>query len=357
MINPDELFMRRCLEMAANGLGHVAPNPMVGSVIVHNGQIIGEGYHTGFGKPHAEVEAVNQVKDKNLLKESTLYVNLEPCNHIGKTPACSELIIRSGIPRVVIGQTDPNGQAGGGIDRMRENGTEVITGVLENEARWLNRRFNTFHEQHRPYLILKWAQSLDGFVDTLRTDPAKEKPAQISDEVCRRWVHKWRSEEQAIMVGAGTMRMDNPRLDVRVWSGKNPVRIVIAPTTGLKPDSKFHLLDGSLPTIVYTFDESLKFPDLEFVTLTKAAPVMNQVLEDLYNRDMISVLIEGGPTLHKSFIESNLWDEARVFSSQLWLGNGIPAARLPHQPQSIQTAGNSQLLLFTNPHPLPAVKQ
>jgi diaminohydroxyphosphoribosylaminopyrimidine deaminase/5-amino-6-(5-phosphoribosylamino)uracil reductase len=348
MIDSHELFMRRCLEIAGNGSGLTAPNPMVGAVIVHNGQIIGEGYHTGFGKAHAEVEAVNQVKEKDLLKHSTLYVNLEPCNHIGKTPACSDLIINSGIPRVVIGQPDPNTQAGGGIARMREHGVEVITGVLEEESRWLNRRFNTFHEKRRPYLILKWAQSIDGFVDVVRTDPASEQPAQISDEVCRRWVHKWRSEEQAIMVGAGTLRMDNPRLDVRVWSGNNPLRIVIAPSTGLKPDPGVHLLDGSLPTVVYTYGESLKFPNLEFVTLSKDAPLMNQVFEDLYSRNIISVLIEGGPTLHQSLIDSGLWDEARVFSSQLWLGKGIPAAHLPHQPLSTQSAGNSQILLFTN---------
>jgi diaminohydroxyphosphoribosylaminopyrimidine deaminase/5-amino-6-(5-phosphoribosylamino)uracil reductase len=348
MKNPEELFMRRCLEIAANGMGLVAPNPMVGAVIVHDGRVIGEGYHTGFGKPHAEVEAVKQVTDKNLLKDSTLYVNLEPCNHTGKTPACSDLIICSGIPRVVIGQTDPNTKAGGGIVRMRENGVEVVTGVLDSEARWLNRRFNTFHEKKRPFLILKWAQSLDGFVDSVRKDPTVEKPVQISDEVCRRWVHKWRSEEQAIMIGAGTLHMDNPRLDVRSWVGSNPLRIVIAPNSELRPDTRIHLFDGTIPTVVYTFGDSHESANLEFVTISKEAPVLSQVLEDLYRRDILSVLIEGGPTLHRSLIEEGLWDEARVFSSQLWLGTGIPAANIPQQPISTQPAGNSQILSFFN---------
>ncbi len=377
----DEIIMQRCLELARNGLGHTAPNPMVGSVIVHEGRVIGEGFHTGCGKPHAEVEAVNQVKDHTLLSESTLYVNLEPCNHQGRTPPCTDLILEKGIKKVVIGQADPHETAGGGIERLRSHGVEVITGILEDECRHLNRRFNTFHQQKRPYIILKWAQTKDGYVDIHRTDPATQPPARITDDSCQRLVHKWRSEEQAILVGSNTIRMDNPQLTVRDWAGKNPVRVTVdrrcscartgdlrSPlaasyeageratagpvhlggadrrATAGRPYSYF--TDGTTPTLVYTHVVTPAQPSLEFIRISPDEPVWPQVLTDLYARNIQSVLVEGGPTLLKTLIDSNLWDEARVFIGPGWLGSGIKAPDFPFRPVESEPVGQSDLLIF-----------
>ena len=342
----DEIIMQRCLDLARNGLGHTAPNPMVGAVIVHEGRVIGEGFHTACGKPHAEVEAVTQVKDHTLLAESTLYINLEPCNHQGRTPPCTDLILQKGIRRVVIGQTDPHETAGGGIERLRSHGVEVITGVLEDQCRHLNCRFNTFHQQKRPYIILKWAQSKDGYVDTHRTDPATQPPARITDDSCRRLVHKWRSEEQAILAGSGTIRMDNPRLDVRHWAGRNPLRITIDRQGVCASTGDLHVTDGSTPTLVYTNVVTPAQHNLEFVRISSDEPVWPQILADLYARDIQSVLIEGGPTLLKTLIDSNLWDEARVFIGPGWLGDGIKAPEFPFQPVESEPVGQSDLLIF-----------
>jgi len=336
--------MRRCLDLARNGLGSVAPNPVVGAVIVHNDRIIGEGFHTGFGKFHAEVEAVNQVNDHSLLPESTLYVSLEPCNHQGKTPPCTDMILGKGIRRVVISQTDPNRTATGGIERLRVAGVEVITGVLEKDSRWLNRRFNTFHEKKRPYLVLKWAQTADGFVDTLRNKPGNQKPAWITDESCRRLVHKWRSEEQAILAGSRTILLDNPKLNVRAWAGNNPLRITIDRRGDLR--SPLHMMDGEIPTIIYTCTEHLNQPNLEFVRISHNELVWPQVLADLYDRKIQSVLIEGGPTLFETLIRENLWDEARVFIGPSWFGNGVKAPHLPFDAQEQCEVGNSRLMQF-----------
>ena len=355
----ENIFMQRCLELASNGLGAVAPNPMVGAVIVHDGRIIGEGFHTGFGKPHAEVEAVNQVKDHSLLADSTLYVNLEPCNHYGKTPPCTDLIIEKGIKKVVIGQYDSNQQAGGGVDRLRKNGVEVMTGVLEKESRFMNRRFNTFHEQKRPYLILKWAQTIDGFVDSDRSGTLGSSPTWITDDACRRLVHKWRSEEQAIMAGSGTILLDNPQLNVRAWSGKDPVRIVIDRSGRISGDSKqlstgqrgdsfspLRIVDGTVETIIYTCQEKAGHPNVNFIGISPLEPTWPQVLSDLYKSNIQSVIIEGGPTLLRSLIEMNLWDEARVFIGPGWFGKGVKAPEFPFSPTEEETVGNSRLLVF-----------
>ena len=361
--------MQRCLDLACNGLGPVAPNPMVGAVIVHHDRIIGEGFHTGYGKPHAEVEAVSQVKDQSLLPDSTLYVNLEPCNHQGKTPPCTDLILGKGIRRVVISQADPNPAACGGISRLRANGVEVITGVLEPEARWLNRRFNTFHEQKRPYLILKWAQTTDGFVDTFRDKPGDQKPSRITDETCRRLVHKWRSEEQAILAGSQTILLDNPQLNVRAWSGNDPLRITIdrqghlftgnppsiqpsEPVTGNRqpttdqPQETYHILDQSVPTLVFTCTNQKNRLNLEFIRISPDEPVWPGIMSDLYNRDIQSVLIEGGPTLLETLIRENLWDEARVFVGPGWFGTGVRAPHFPFQPHEQGEVGNSRFMRF-----------
>jgi diaminohydroxyphosphoribosylaminopyrimidine deaminase / 5-amino-6-(5-phosphoribosylamino)uracil reductase len=349
--------MQRCLDLAAGGLGTVAPNPMVGAVIVHHDRIIGEGFHTGFGMPHAEVEAIRRVNDPSLLPDSTLYVNLEPCHHHGKTPPCTSLIIEKGIKRVVIGQRDPNPVAVGGIDYLRQEGVDVIAGVSEQECRWLNRRFNLFHEQKRPWLILKWAQTADGFVDIVREIPAARKPSWITDEVCRRLVHKWRSEEQAILAGSRTILYDNPQLNVRSWAGKDPIRIsidrsgaltagAVSFTDALVHGSPLKLLDQTIPSILYTCTDQVSRPNLEFVRINPGEPVWPQVMADLYARNIQSVLIEGGPTLFETLIREDLWDEARVFVGPGWFGEGVRAPSFPFQPDESGTVGNSRLLKF-----------
>lgn len=344
-----EYFMQRCLDLALNGLGSVAPNPMVGAVIVHNQRIIGEGFHTGFGKPHAEVEAVNQVKDPFLLRESTLYVNLEPCNHEGKTPPCTDLILDKGIKTVVIAQTETNREAEGGIHRLRNHGVEVITGILEQESRWINRRFNTFHEKKRPYLIFKWAQTTDGFVDAQHADREKHMPAWITDESCRRLVHKWRTEEQAILAGSRTIMLDNPQLNVRLWSGHHPLRITID-RYGRLPEvdrkSPLRIFDGEIPTVIYTYLEQKRRPNLDFVRLSPDLPVWPQILNDLFRRNVLSVLIEGGPALFETLISEDLWDEARVFIGLGWFGSGVQAPRFSYSPAVQDQVGNSRLLVF-----------
>lgn len=333
-----EDYMQRCLDLALNGLGSTAPNPMVGSVLVNNDRIIGEGYHIGFGKPHAEVEAIAQVKNPALLTESTLYVNLEPCNHQGKTGPCTDLILEKGIMKVVIGQCDSNPVAGGGVERLRNHGVEVITGILESESRFLNRRFNTFHEKKRPFLILKWAQTTDGYVDSDRVGARGSGPSWITDETCRRLVHKWRSEEQGILAGSQTILLDNPQLNVRSWSGRDPVRITI--------DRTGKILDGTIPTLVYTLTDQENKPNLDFVRLLPDTPVWPQVFSDLYNRNIQSVLIEGGPILLDSLIKENCWDEARVFIGPGWFGNGVRAPHFPFTPEAEEKVGNSRLLIF-----------
>ncbi len=333
-----EDYMQRCLDLALNGLGSTAPNPMVGSVMVNNERILGEGYHTGFGKPHAEVEAIAQVKNPALLTESTLYVNLEPCNHQGKTGPCTDLILEKGIRKVVIGQCDTNPVAGGGVERLRNHGVEVITGILENECRFLNRRFNTFHEHQRPYVILKWAQTTDGYVDSDRAGIQGSGPAWITDETCRRLVHKWRSEEQGILAGSQTILLDNPQLNVRSWSGRDPVRITI--------DRTGKILAGTLPTIVYTFIDQQNKPNLNFVRISPVSPVWPQVFSDLYHRNIQSVLIEGGPTLLNTLIKEDYWDEARVFIGPGWFGNGVKAPEFAFTPSEEEKIGNSRLLIF-----------
>lgn len=357
MISRDDFFMQRCLDLAGNGLGRVAPNPLVGAVIVHNDRIIGEGFHTAYGKPHAEVEAISRVSDPALLPESTLYVSLEPCNHYGQTPPCTDLILKKGIRRVVIAQCDPNPVAAGGIDRLRKQGVEVITGVLEAESRWLNRRFNRFHEDGRPWLILKWAQTMDGFVDSKRQNPQDQKPAWITDETCRRLVHKWRTEEQSILAGSKTILADNPMLNVRAWSGPDPVRVTID-RQGILTDSgdgadslrpRFHFLDGTIPSLVYSNKVHPSRQNCEYVPLTADQPVWSQVLSDLHRRKIQSVLVEGGPTLLRSLISADLWDEARIFIGPDWYGAGVPAPAFPIPPSVSQRVGNSQLFHFFRP--------
>jgi len=323
----DTLYIQRCLQLAKNGMGRVAPNPMVGSVIVCNEQIIGEGYHRRFGGPHAEVNAIDSVTQPELLAHSTLYVNLEPCSHYGHTPPCAALIIKKKIPRVVIANIDPNPKvAGRGIQLLREAGIEVITGVLAKEGEWLNRRFFVYQRHRRPFVLLKWAQSADGYLDRLRENNCATPPVQLSTDFTKMLVHKTRTEESAIMVGTTTAVKDNPKLTAHKWIGENPLRVVV--DRQLRIPSDYHLLDQSVPTIVYTDQVKENQHNLTYVTISFAENVIKQIMNDLFRRHILSIMIEGGEQLLRSFIQAGIWDEARVEIAPQWLGEGVKAPSL-----------------------------
>lgn len=343
--------MRRCLQLAEKGLGAVAPNPMVGSIIVHNGVVIGNGFHRKYGEAHAEVNAINSVKEKSLLKESTLYVSLEPCSHFGKTPPCADLIIEHKIPKVVIAMQDPFDKvAGQGIKRLRENGIEVTVGVLEDEAKWLNRRFITYVTQKRPYVILKWAQTLDGFIDIERAPGAPVKPTWISNQACKTLVHRWRREENSILVGNNTVINDNPKLNVRLWSGTNPTRILIDRTLVAPVES--HFFDGTQPTIVFIGKNSgsntrkelfEKIPNLELVAIDFAKDAEIQMFEYIHQRGIQSVIIEGGARTLQGFIDRNCWDEARIFYGPKLFFKGVKAPSIVGIPYAEETIDGTKL--------------
>lgn len=313
-----EMYMGRALELAKNGIGNVSPNPLVGCVIVRGERIIGEGWHKKYGEAHAEVNAIADVADKELLKESTLYVNLEPCSHVGKTPPCADLIISHGVPKVVIANRDSNPLVGGGgIRKLREAGVSVIADVLSTAGHELNKRFFTYMEKKRPLIILKWAETADGFI--ARNDNDSK---WISDEYSRQLVHKWRAEEDAVLVASGTAWYDNPQLNVRDWTGRNPVRIVI--DRYLKLGANQHLFDGTQKTICYNLVKEDELENLLYVQLEQAN-FLQTVIEDLYTRKIQSVIVEGGAQLLASFIKNNLWDEARIFVSPQRFKTGVLA--------------------------------
>jgi len=324
LFDVEEKYMLRAIEIARLGMGNVSPNPMVGCVIVHNGVIIGEGYHCEFGKPHAEVNAINSVKNKELLKESTLYVTLEPCSHFGKTPPCSDLIIKLGIPNVVIGTIDPFAQvAGKGIENLKNSGCEVLQGYLEDKCIELNRRFFNFHQKKRPYIILKWAQTADGFIDVDRSYEQYGQSTWITNDLSRIAVHKMRADESAILVGTNTARKDNPSLTIREWSGNAPLRLVIDRNLNLSP--KLILFDQSIPTVVYTSKEVVDKENLEFKRILFNGKEIDQIINDLYERGILSLIVEGGQILLNTFIACNKWDEARVFIGKNIFHHGVKA--------------------------------
>jgi diaminohydroxyphosphoribosylaminopyrimidine deaminase/5-amino-6-(5-phosphoribosylamino)uracil reductase len=338
-----ETFMRRCLQLAAQGLGNVAPNPMVGSVIVHNGEIIGEGYHQQYGQAHAEVNAINSVMHKELLKQSILHVNLEPCSHFGKTPPCADLIIENKILRVVIGSYDPNPLvAGKGIEKLKNAGVEVITEVLKKDADFLNRRFITYHTKQRPYIILKWAQSADGFM-------ALNEPMQFwfSNEKSKSLMHRWRTEEPGILVGKNTVTVDDCELTARLWPGKNPTRLVIDKSLQLSTDKK--VFNGQAPTLIFNAIENKTIGANQFIKLDFNQPVISQLLNQLYHHKIQSVIIEGGPTTLNQFVEQNIWDEARIFLTPHRLKNGKTAPIIKGQIIEQTELDNDILRIYTNP--------
>jgi diaminohydroxyphosphoribosylaminopyrimidine deaminase/5-amino-6-(5-phosphoribosylamino)uracil reductase len=337
----DNKFMRRCLELASGAKGLTYPNPLVGSVIVSNGVIIGEGFHIRAGEAHAEINAINSVADKSKLESATLYVNLEPCSHFGKTPPCADFIISSRIPRVVIGTTDTTEKVSGkGVERLRKGGCEVVTGVLEEECRKLNRRFFTYTEKRRPYIILKWAESSDGYIDHLRNEQEPNEHAWISGNPERVLVHKWRSEEQAILVGAETIRSDNPRLNVREWKGRNPARIILSSSGKTGKDLHINETNGTL--IVFTHNKDANFPGAVKVILDKKRNSAQQIADYLYVNGIQSLFIEGGTMVLDHFIETGLWDEARIFKGKTGFGGGVKAPVFKHKfLQGTQFSGSS----------------
>ncbi len=320
--------MQRCIDLAGLGAGRVSPNPMVGAVIVHEGLIIGEGYHQQYGQAHAEVNAINQVfhhfdQAGELLKKAIIYVSLEPCAHYGKTPPCADLIIKHQIPRVVVGCRDPFDQVNGkGIEKLKAAGIEVICNVLSEECEWLNRRFFTRVQKKRPYIILKWAQTSDGFFA-----PADKSQYWITGEESVRLVHKWRSEEDAILVGKNTAIIDNPRLNVRHWSGKSPKRVVI--DRRLELGHQYNIYDQSVETLVFNEIRMDIEGNIKYIALEDFERFVPQyILYQLYLQDIQSIIIEGGAYTLNTFIEAGLWDEARIFKGKSVLGHGIKAPRI-----------------------------
>lgn len=320
----EEKYMRRCIELARNGLCNASPNPMVGAVIVCDGRIIGEGYHIRCGKAHAEVNAIHSVKDESLLKRSTIYVSLEPCSHHGKTPPCADLIIEKQIPRIVIGCQDPFSKvAGRGIQKLRDAGREVTVGILEEECKNLIRRFITFNTLHRPFITLKWAESADHFIDIERTDG---KPVILSSPLSSMLVHKKRAETDAIMVGRRTALLDNPSLTVRNWYGRNPIRIVLDRTLSLPKD--LQIFDGEIPTLIFTEKEQLEEKNVTYITINFSHNPLIQIMEELYQRKIQSLLVEGGSQLLQSFIDNGLWDEAYIEKCPSRLYSGVKAPEI-----------------------------
>jgi diaminohydroxyphosphoribosylaminopyrimidine deaminase/5-amino-6-(5-phosphoribosylamino)uracil reductase len=336
--------MKRCFQLALLGEGNVAPNPLVGAVIVHNGQIIGEGYHKQYGFAHAEVNAVDSVKDKSLLATSTLYVNLEPCCHWGKTPPCAEMIVKNKIPKVVIANRDTNPKvSGGGIKILQDNAIEVVSGVLEQQGKDLNRRFFTFHQRKRPYIILKWAETADGFIDTDRKQG--DKPAWITNDILRVWVHKQRVREDAILVGFNTIINDNPQLNVRYYCGKNPVRMTVIKDE--MPPTSLHFFDNSQPTVFFNNWKNEVADNTAYIKIDFAANVIDQILSVLYERQITSLIVEGGKRTLETFIEGNLWDEAAVLVGDKKFQRGLQSPKL-NKKFTITSFGNNIIRHYRN---------
>ncbi len=352
---PDhELYMQRCLQLAGLGAGRVSPNPLVGSVIVHEGIIIGEGWHRSYGEAHAEVNAIQDVyrhfqdaKDK--LRNATLYVNLEPCAHTGKTPPCADRIVAEGIPRVVVGTRDPFAKVNGrGIARLREAGVSVEEDVLKDKSRFLNRRFFTSISKHRPYVVLKWAQTADGYF--AQSDGTQK---WISGQVAKTLVHKWRSEEDAVLVGKNTALHDNPELTVRLFHGRNPRRVVI--DKHLQLPQELHLFDGKSDTIVFNAEKTDWSDNLKYVALENFDWYLPQnILYQLHLLDVQSILIEGGAKTLKLFTDAGLWDEVRLFSSPDYWLDGIKAPALDQAPLEEYFIAKDRLAVYYNhTHALP----
>ncbi len=325
----DEFFMSRCIDLARLGLGKVAPNPMVGAVIVLNNKIIGEGFHQQYGEAHAEVNAVNSVSDKSVLNQATIYVSLEPCSHFGKTPPCADLLVKHKFKRVVIGMQDPNAKVNGlGISKLKQAGIDVKVGVLQKECEQLNKAFLTFHSLKRPYIMLKWAETTDGFIDKERGDIQTPQQNWITNESCRVLVHKWRAEYEAILIGTETALKDNPQLNIRSWSGKPPIRIVI--DNNLRLPKTLHVFDNSVTTLIFNGLEDKTESNTEFIKIDFSTDVLKQILDILYKKQINSLLVEGGQKTLQEFINHNLYDEANIFVGNKEFKSGTKAPSFSH---------------------------
>lgn len=347
-MNTNEKYMNRCLELARSGAGNVSPNPMVGCVIVHHNCIIGEGYHEKYGEAHAEVNAIKSVKNLELLKESTLFVTLEPCAHFGLTPPCSDLIIDSKIPNVVIGTIDSYAKvAGKGIEKMKKAGISVQVGILEKECREINKRFFTFHEKKRPFIILKWAETTDGFIDFDRNANQFGQPVWITGEKSLLRVHQMRAVEDAILVGTNTALKDNPSLTVRHCKGRNPARLVI--DNHLRLPENLNLFDGTVKTIVFNSAKNLESGNNEFIKIDFSRNIIPQILKILYQLNIQSIIVEGGKQLLESFIEVNLWDETYRFTGKKFFESGIKAPAISGTIIHSEETDGDKLIVYKNP--------
>ncbi len=332
--------LKQCLLLAEKGLGKVAPNPMVGCVIVYEGKVIGEGYHEQYGGAHAEVNAINSVKDKILLSESTLFVNLEPCAHHGKTPPCSDLIIKHKIKRVVIGCLDTNPLvAGKGIEKLNQAGITVVTDVLKEECRELNKRFFTYHEKRRPYIILKWAQTKDGFI--AKNPPFTREENWITNDASNKISHTWRAQEGAILVGTNTALLDNPELTVRLSKGKNPLRVLI--DKDLKVPLSNNIFSEKAEIMVFTQRDAITNKHISYCKIDFTGDIIPQILETLYLKQINSLIIEGGTNTLQSFIDKGLWDEARIFTGNKNFKEGLRAPLIIGKEISSDAIGTDNL--------------
>lgn len=340
-MNEDEFYLKRCLELAKKALGKTFPNPLVGSVIVHEGKIIGEGFHQKAGEAHAEINAINSVKNKELLKESTIYVSLEPCSHFGKTPPCANKIAEIGFKKVVIGTLDSHEKVNGkGVEILQNAGIELSAGILEKESRDLNKRFFTFHERKRPYLILKWAQSADGFLDK------DFKTTKTSNSLVKQFVHTLRSEEHAILVGTQTALSDDPSLTTREISGRNPVRILIDLKLKVPRDAKIYNEDA--PTIIFNSEKEETSGNIKFLKVEKEN-LVHQVMQKLFEENIQSVLIEGGSFTLQQFIDQNLWDEAIIIKNEnLVLESGTKAPQFNFEPYQVKDFRDNIVEFYRN---------
>jgi len=348
-----EIYINRCLELAKRGAGYVAPNPMVGAVLVYEEKIIGEGYHQQYGEPHAEVNCINSVRegDRNKISSSVLYVSLEPCSHFGKTPPCTDLIIANKIPAVVIGCRDPFKEVDGkGIEKLQAAGVKVIDGTLEKECQQLNKRFFTFHTKHRPYIILKWAETGDGFVSTSPQPSPKERAfvdsastrLLISNEQTNRLVHKWRSEEASILVGTNTAMLDDPELTTRYWNGLSPIRLVV--DMDLRLPLSLKIFNDKQRTVIFNALKHEEQKNLVYYQVTDDVSLVHQIVNALYQMKIQSVIVEGGARLLQSFIDEEMWDEARVIKNEeLKINNGLaaPELLLNKAEQEMKISGDS----------------
>lgn len=347
-MNIHEKYMRRCLQLAGNGIGNTYPNPLVGSVIVFENKIIGEGYHAKAGEAHAEINAINSVRNKNLLKKSTLYVNLEPCSHFGKTPPCSKKIAEIGIPNVVIGTLDTTDKVSGkGVKILQDAGINVTIRILEKESREINKRFFTFHEKKRPYIILKWAESADKFIDIERKENHPIEPNWITGKIERTLVHKWRSEEQSILVGTNTVEKDNPSLTARDWFGKSPMRLFI--DKKLRLSQNFNLFDKSVKTVCFNEIKDEKIlENLHFVKINSSDDYFERILQNIYEFNIQSLIVEGGKKLLQSIIDEGLWDEALVFTGNKYFYAGITSPKIRIKPKKYIKFDQSSLAFYKN---------